>query len=70
MGPPRQSDSSYEEIAENKRINREQLIRFIREGPPDVIAADAERLREAMRKKPGEGKRRRIEAPAFSKPDK
>lgn len=70
MCPPRQSDSSYVEIAENKRINREQLIRFIREGPPDIIAADAERLRDAMRKKPGEGKRCRIEAPTFSKPDK
>lgn len=70
MGPPRQSDGSYEEIADNKRINREQLIRFVREGPPDIVAADAERLREAMRKKSGEGKRCRIEGAAFSKPDK
>lgn len=70
MCPPRQSDSNYEEIAQNKRINREQLIRFIKEGPSDIVAADAERLREAMRKKPGEGKRRRIEAPAFSEPNK
>lgn len=70
MGPPRQSDSSHEEIAENKRINREQLIRFLRAGPPDIVAADAERLREAMRKRSGDGKRCRIEWPAFSKPDK
>jgi hypothetical protein len=67
MRPPRESDSSFEEILENKRMNRERLIRFIEEAAPEIVAADAERLREAMQKPEGEPRRRRYGPPAFCK---
>lgn len=53
MRPYRGSDSSFEEILETKRLNRERLLQILREAPPEVIEADAERLREAMRKREG-----------------
>lgn len=66
----RGSDSSFEEILETKRLNRERLLQILREAPPEVIEADAERLREAMRKPEGTPKRRRLGPPAFHKPSK
>ncbi|QNH01180.1 hypothetical protein [Pseudomonas sediminis] len=70
MRQPRESDSSFEEILEAKRLSRERLLQILREAPPEVIAADAERLREAMRKPEGEPKRRRYGPPDFHKPSK
>lgn len=70
MRPYRGSDSSFEEILETKRLNRERLLQILREAPPEVIEADAERLREAMRKPEGAPKRRRLGPPAFHKPSK
>lgn len=70
MRPYRGSDSSFEEILETKRLNRERLLQILREAPTEVIEADAERLREAMRKREGTPKRRRLGPPAFHKPSK
>ncbi|PIA68872.1 hypothetical protein CDO35_11150 [Pseudomonas sediminis] len=66
----RGSDSSFEEILETKRLNRERLLQILREAPPEVIEADAERLREAMRKREGTPKRRRYDPPVLHKPSK
>ena len=70
MRQPCESDSSFEEILETKRLNRERLLQILREAPPEVIAADAERLRKAMRKQEGEPKRCRYGPPDFHKPSK
>jgi predicted translin family RNA/ssDNA-binding protein len=34
MSQPRESDSSFEEILETKRLNRERLLQILREAPP------------------------------------
>jgi hypothetical protein len=70
MSQPSESDSSFEDILETKRLNRERLLQILREAPPEVIEADAERLREAMRKREGTPKRRRYGPPDFHKPSK
>lgn len=68
MRQPREADSSFEEILETKRLNRERLLQILREAPPEVIEADAERLREAMRKPEGTPKRRRLALPHSTSP--
>lgn len=55
----RQSDSSFAEILEGKERRRDELMKAIREADPAVLAAAAERLREAMRKKDPSQRRRR-----------
>ncbi|KIQ57487.1 hypothetical protein [Pseudomonas fluorescens] len=65
MCPLQQTDSSFEEIMEVKRLNRERLMQAIEEASPEERAAATERLREAMRKPEGEQRRQRLGSPAF-----
>lgn len=65
MCPLQQTDSSFEEIMEAKRLNRERLMQAIEEASPEERAAAAEQLREAMRKPEGEPRRQRLGPPAF-----
>ncbi|EKN9654593.1 hypothetical protein JET89_24020 [Pseudomonas aeruginosa] len=70
MSNQKQSDSSFEEIMEAKRLNRERYLQAIEQAPPELREAAAERLREAMRKPEGEPRRQRLGPPAFYKPGK
>lgn len=71
MRPPGQSDSSFAEIIESIRLNRENLIRAIRQASPEALDASAERIKDVLRKPEGVGQRRkRIAPPAFYKPAK
>lgn len=59
------SDSSFAEIAEGKARRREELMRAVRAASDTDLEGPAERLREAMRKREGEGRRKRIPPPVF-----
>ncbi|WP_313055363.1 hypothetical protein [Pseudomonas lopnurensis] len=63
----KEAESSFEEIMEAKRLNRECLMQAIEQASPEGRAAAAERLREAMRKPQGEPRRQRLGPPAFCK---
>lgn len=62
-----QSDSSFEEIIEGKQKRREELMRVVSLASPEELEGPANRLREAMRKSPGEPRRQRLSRPAFAK---
>ena len=64
------SKSSFAEIMQLKRYNREQLIRAIREAAPEDLEASAQRIKDVMRSSHDPNQRRqRIAAPVFSKLD-
>lgn len=62
-----QSDSSFEEILEGKQKRRDELMRAVSQASPEQLEGPANRLREAMRKSPGERRRERLSRPAFAK---
>lgn len=69
MHPPIQSDRSFAEIMESKRLNRENLIRAIQQASPEELEASAERIKDVLRKpEGGDQRRKRIAPPAFYKP--
>ena len=62
------SKSSYAEIMQLKRSNREQLIRAIREAAPEDLEASALSIKDVMRSSQDPSQhRQRIAPPAFSK---
>lgn len=62
------SKSSYAEIMQLKRSNRERLIRAIREAAPEDLEASALSVKDVMRSSQDPSQRRqRIAPPAFSK---
>ncbi|CRL49481.1 hypothetical protein PSHI_25770 [Pseudomonas sp. URMO17WK12:I11] len=64
------SKSSFAEIMQLKRSNRERLIRAIREASPEDIEASAQRIKDVMRSSQDPSQRRqRIAPPAFSDSD-
>ena len=69
MRPPIQSDRSFAEIMESKRLNRENLIRAIQQASPEELEASDERIKDVLRKPEGvDQRRKRIGPPAFYKP--
>lgn len=69
MRPPIQSDRSFAEIMESKRLNRENLIRAIQQASPEELDASAERIKDVLCKPEGvDQRRKRIAPPAFYKP--
>lgn len=69
MRPPIQSDRSFAEIMESKRLNRENLIRAIQQASPEELEASDERIKDVLRKPEGvDQRRKRIDPPAFYKP--
>jgi hypothetical protein len=70
MCSSRHSESSFAEIMQLKRANREQLIRAIEKADPDDIEASAQRIKDVMRSSQDPSQRRqRIAPPAFSDSD-
>ena len=64
------SKSSYAEIMQLKRSNREQLIRAIREAAPEDLEASAQRIKDVMRRSQDPNQcRQRIAPPALSDSD-
>ena len=64
------SKSSYAEIMQLKRSNRERLSRAIEKAAPDEIEASAQRIKDVMRSSQDPSQRRqRIAPPAFSDSD-
>ncbi|WP_455927823.1 hypothetical protein [Pseudomonas capeferrum] len=69
MRPHIQSDRSFAEIMESKRLNRENLIRAIKQASPEELKASAERIKDVLRKPEAvDQRRKRIAPPAFYKP--
>lgn len=61
------SKSSFVEIMQLKRSNRERLIRAVREAAPEELEASAQRLKDVMRRPQDPSQRRqRIAPPACS----
>lgn len=60
------SKSSFAEIMQLKRSNREQLIRSIENAAPEDLEASAQRIKDVMRRSQ---RRQRIAPPAFSNND-
>lgn len=60
-----QSDAELAEILDGKQRRREQLIFAINRASPEELEGPAERLREVMRKPPGEKSRQRLPRPKF-----
>ena len=68
--PPVQPDRSFAEIMEIKRLNRERILRFVKEASPEALAASSERIKEILRRPDGlDQRRKRIAPPAFSTQD-
>ncbi|MEB0009863.1 hypothetical protein QN412_09890 [Pseudomonas sp. RTB3] len=64
------SKSSFAEIMQLKRSNREQLIRAIEKAAPEDLEASAQRIKDVMRRPQDPSQRRqRIAPPAFSDSD-
>jgi hypothetical protein len=64
------SKSSFAEIMQLKRSNREQLNRAIREAASEDLEASAQRIKDVMRRSQDPSQRRqRIAPPAFSDSD-
>ncbi len=64
------SKSSFAEIMQLKRSNRERLIRAIREASPEDIEASAQCFKDVLRSSQDPSQRRqRIAPPAFSDSD-
>jgi hypothetical protein len=62
-----QSESSSEEIHEGKQRRRDELMRAVSQARAEDLEGPANRLREAMRKSAGEGRRQRLDPPSFMK---
>jgi len=60
------SKSSFAEIMQLKRSNREQLIRSIENAAPEDLEASAQRIKDVMRRSQ---RRQRIAPPVFSNND-
>jgi hypothetical protein len=64
------SKSSYAEVMQLKRSNREQLIRSIENAVPEDLEASAQRIKDVMRRSQDPSqRRRRIAPPAFTNSD-
>ena len=64
------SKSSFAEIMQLKRSNREQLIHSIENAAPEDLEASAQRIKDVMRRSQDPNQRRqRIAPPAFSNND-
>ncbi len=61
-----QTEASFAEILEGKSIRRDKLVKAIQEADQAVLEHALDRMKEVMRKKGSDQKRRRLSPPAFS----
>jgi len=62
------SESSFAEIMDLKRSNRERLIRAIQNASPEELEISAQRIKDVLRNSADPSQRRqRVAPPAFAK---